>query len=329
MEFRLSFTPKPFIQKIEHQHQLFLAGSCFTEQIGAKLTNYKFKTIENPNGILFNPISISENIISYINQKEYAKDDLFLHNEIWGSWNHHTKFSDVSQTNALEKINHSQKAAYEFLKNADWLIITLGSSYVYELENNRVVANCHKVPTDKFNKKLLSALEVEAAMGEMIEKLKVFNPTIKIIFTISPVRHLRDGFVENNRSKANLITAIHELVAAFENCFYFPSYELIIDDLRDYRFYAEDMVHPNYQATQYVWEKFTTACIDEKSLLIMKEISIIIAAKNHRPFNPSSNQHLQFLKTNLEKSLNLHQSYPHLDLKVEIDFFENGINNFK
>jgi hypothetical protein len=328
MEFRLPFTPKPFLQKIEHQHNLFLAGSCFTEQIGSKLTNYKFNTIENPNGILFNPISISENIISYINQKEYAEDDLFLHNEIWGSWNHHTRFSDVSQSQALEKINQSQKAAYDFLKKADWMIITLGSSYVYELKNNKVVANCHKVPTDKFNKKLLSALEVESAMGEMIEELILFNPNIKIIFTISPVRHLRDGFVENNRSKANLITAVHELVAAIENCFYFPSYELVIDDLRDYRFYAEDMVHPNYQATQYVWEKFKTSCIDEHSLLIMKEIGIINSAKNHRPFNPTSNQHLQFLKTNLEKTLQLQQSNPYVDLTAELDFFESGINKF-
>ena len=328
MEFRLPFTPKPFLHKIEHHHQLFLAGSCFTEQIGVKLSNYKFKTIENPNGILFNPISISENIISYIDQKVYTENDLFLNNEIWGSWNHHTKFSDVNQAQALEKINQSQKAAHEFLEKADWLIITLGSSYVYELGNNKVVANCHKVPTDKFNKKLLSALEVENSLQIMLEKLKSFNPSLKIIFTISPVRHLRDGFVENNRSKANLIAAVHELVASNENCFYFPSYELVIDDLRDYRFYAEDMVHPNYQATQYVWEKFTTACIDEQSLLIMKEIGIINSAKNHRPFNPTSNQHLQFLKTNLEKTLQLQQSNPYVDLTAELDFFESGINNF-
>jgi hypothetical protein len=185
------------------------------------LTNYKFNTIENPNGILFNPISISENIISYINQKFYTEDDLFLYNEIWGSWNHHTKFSDVNQTQALEKINQSQKAAHEFLKKADWLIITLGSSYVYELENKKVVANCHKVPTDKFNKKLLLALEVENSLQNMLKKLKSFNPNIRTIFTISPVRHLRDGFVENNRSKANLISAVHDLVASNENCFYF------------------------------------------------------------------------------------------------------------
>jgi len=328
MEFRLPFTPKPFLQKIELHHHLFLAGSCFTEQIGAKLTNYKFKTIENPNGILFNPISISENIISYIDQKLYAKNDLFLNNEIWGSWNHHTKFPDVSQTQALEKINQSQKAAHDFLKKADWLIITLGSSYVYELENNKVVANCHKVPTDKFNKKLLSALEVENSLQTMLEKLKSFNPNLKIIFTISPVRHLRDGFIENNRSKANLISAVHNMVATYENCLYFPSYELVVDDLRDYRFYAEDMVHPNYQATQYVWEKFTTACIDEQSLLIMKEIGIINSAKNHIPFNPTSNQHLRFLKTNLEKTLQLQQLNPYLDLTAEVDFFELGINKF-
>jgi hypothetical protein len=327
MEFRLPFTPKPFIQKLAHHHKLFLAGSCFTEQIGAKLSNYKFKTIENPNGILFNPISISENIISYIDQKVYTEHDLFLHNEIWGSWNHHTKFSDVNQTQALAKINQSQKAAHEFLKKTDWLIITLGSSYVYELENNKVVANCHKVPTDKFNKKLLSAMEVQHSLQTMLEKLKAFNSNVKTMFTISPVRHLRDGFVENNRSKANLIAAVHDLVASNENCFYFPSYELVIDDLRDYRFYAEDMVHPNYQATQYVWEKFTTACIDDQSLLIMKEIGIINSAKNHRPFNPTSNQHLQFLKTNLEKTLQLQQSNPYLDLTAEIDFFESGINN--
>jgi hypothetical protein len=328
MEFRLPFTPKPFLHKLAHHHHLFLAGSCFTEQIGAKLSNYKFNTIENPNGILFNPISISENIISYIDQKEYNENDLFFYNEIWGSWNHHTKFSDVSQSQALEKINQSQKAAHDFLKKADWLIITLGSSYVYELDNNKVVANCHKVPTDKFYKKLLSALEVEHSLQSMLEKLKSFNLNLKIIFTISPVRHLRDGFVENNRSKANLIAAVHELVTSNENCFYFPSYELIIDDLRDYRFYAEDMVHPNYQATQYVWEKFTTACIDEQSLSIMKEIGIINSAKNHRPFNPTSNQHLQFLKTNLEKTLQLQQSNPYIDLTAELDFFESGINNF-
>jgi hypothetical protein len=292
------------------------------------LSNYKFKILENPNGILFNPISISENIISYIDQKVYNENDLFLYNEIWGSWNHHTRFSDVNQSNTLEKINQSQKAAHEFLKNADWLIITLGSSYVYELENNKVVANCHKVPTDKFNKKLLSALEVEHSLQSMLEKLKSFNPNVKIIFTISPVRHLRDGFVENNRSKANLISAVHELVASNENCFYFASYELVIDDLRDYRFYAEDMVHPNYQATQYVWEKFTTACIDDQSLLIMKEIGIINSAKNHRPFNPTSNQHLQFLKTNFEKTLQLQQSNPYVDLTAEVDFFESIINNF-
>jgi hypothetical protein len=328
MEFRLPFTPKPFLQKIEHQHQLFLAGSCFTEQIGAKLSNYKFKTIENPNGILFNPISISENIISYIDEKMYSENDLFLNNEIWGSWNHHTKFSGVNQAQALEKINQSQKAAHEFLKNTDWLIITLGSSYVYALENNKVVANCHKVPTDKFNKKLLSAMEVENSLQTLLKKLKSFNPNIKTIFTISPVRHLRDGFVENNRSKANLIAAVHELIATNENTFYFPSYELVTDDLRDYRFYAEDMVHPNYQATQYVWEKFTTACIDEQSLSIMKEIGIINSAKNHRPFNPTSNQHLQFLKTNLEKTLQLQRSNPYLDLTTELIFFESGINNF-
>lgn len=323
MEFRLEFTPKSFAYKINHHDRLFLCGSCFTEQIGVKLSTHKFRTIDNPNGILFNPISIAKAINSYVENKEYAEQDLFYFNELWGSWEHHTRFSDIDKSVCLRKINASQSTAHKFLQQADWLLLTLGSAFVYEQENGNVVANCHKVPTDKFNKKLLTISEVNVALENMIRLLKDFNPQLKIIFTISPVRHLRDGFVENNRSKAVLINAVHELVSLNQNVFYFPAYELVIDDLRDYRFYAEDMVHPNYFATNYVWEKFINACIDEPSKALMKDIGVINAARSHKPFNPKSEQHRRFLEQNLLKIKDIQDHFPYIDFTEEIQYFQS------
>ena len=319
MDFHLEFTPKPFDTKINHQHNLLLIGSCFTEQIGTKLANHKFSMLDNPNGILFNPISITKSISSYIDNKQYTAADLFYQNECWNSWEHHSRFSNPDAEKCLSDINESQTRAHGFLKKADWLLITLGSAFVYELENNTVVANCHKVPTDKFNKKLLQVDEVITALRNMIEKAIAFNPGLKIIFTISPVRHLRDGFVENNRSKATLIHAVHQLLRDYVS--YFPAYELVIDDLRDYRFFAEDMVHPNYTATNYVWEKFIATCIDEPSQQLMKEIAVIVAAKNHKAFNPSSEQHKKFLQTNLEKVKKLQSQFAYIDFAAEEKFF--------
>ena len=332
MDFHLEFTPKPFDVKINHRQNLLLIGSCFTEQIGTKLANHKFAVLDNPNGILFNPVSITRSVSSYIDNKQYSGSDLFYQNESWNSWEHHSRFSHPDKEKCLAGINGSQSKANAFLKNADWLLITLGSAFVYELPSpleeglgvRSVVANCHKVPTDKFTKRLLSAEEVFADLQTMIEKLSVFNPAVKIIFTISPVRHLRDGFVENNRSKATLIQAVHKLIDKNKNCFYFPAYELVIDDLRDYRFFAEDMVHPNYAATNYVWEKFIATCIDEPSQQLMKEIAVIVSAKNHKPFNPGSAQHKKFLQTNLEKVKKLQEQYPYIHLEEEEAFFNSS-----
>jgi GSCFA family len=321
MDFHLEFSPKPFDVKINHQHNLLLIGSCFTEQIGTKLANHKFSVLDNPNGILFNPVSITRSISSYIDNKQYREAELFYQNECWNSWEHHSRFSKPTVEACLAGINESQSIAHSFLKKADWLLITLGSAFVYELENKNVVANCHKVPTDKFVKRLLPAAEVFDDVQKTIEKTVAFNPGLKIIFTISPVRHLRDGFIENSRSKAILIQAVHQLVETNSHCFYFPAYELVIDDLRDYRFFAEDMVHPNYAATNYVWEKFIATCIDEPSQQLMKEIAVIVAAKNHKPFNPTSEQHKKFMQTNLEKVKKLQQQFPYIDLEEEAAFF--------
>ena len=225
----------------------------------------------------------------------------------------------------MQKINQSRSEAAAFIPTTDWVLVTLGSSFVYEQLEGRVVANCHKVPTDKFTKKLLSAETIKTTLQSTIQLLHKKNPSARIIFTISPVRHLREGFVENNRSKANLITAVHELVSANNQVYYFPAYELVIDDLRDYRFYAEDMVHPNHAATNYVWEKFIAMCIDEPSQQLMKDVSVINAARLHKPFNPSSHAHQSFLRNHLQKALELKKQHEFLDLKEEIDFFEREI----
>ncbi len=319
MDLHLEFSPKPFDIKISHRQKLLLIGSCFTEQIGHKLVQHKFQVLDNPNGILFNPVSIANAVASYIDNKQYSSNDLFYQNECWNSWAHHSRFSHPGKEDCLRLINDSQVKANQFLKETDWLLVTLGSAFVYELGNGDVVANCHKVPTDKFNKRLLRVDEVVAALQNMQEQLRQFNPAIKIIYTISPVRHLRDGFVENNRSKATLINAVHQLISG--NIFYFPAYELVIDDLRDYRFYAEDMVHPNYAATNYVWEKFIATCIDEASQSLMKEINNINAAKSHKAFNPASAQHKKFLQTNLEKVQKLNQQFPYINFEEEMNYF--------
>jgi hypothetical protein len=321
MDFHLNFDPKPFSVKIEHHQKLLLIGSCFTENIGNKLRHLKFSALENPNGILFNPASITSSLTSYIENKQYTAEELFYQNESWNSWQHHSRFSHPDKETCVAVINQSQQTAHTFLKKADWILVTLGSAFVYELVTKEVVANCHKVPTDKFNKKLLTANEITNMLRNSMDKLFAFNPHIKVIFTISPVRHLRDGFVENNRSKAMLIQAVHQLVSEQEKAFYFPAYELVIDDLRDYRFYAEDMVHPNYAATNYVWEKFITTCIDERAQQLMKEINIINAAKSHKPFNPTSAQYKKFLQTNLDKVTKLQEEHSYLDLKEEMTFF--------
>jgi hypothetical protein len=326
MEFRLAFTPKPSVSKINHRHQLFLIGSCFTENIGSKLKQAKFSVLENPNGILFNPISIVKSLNSYIDNRQYTAADLFYQNECWNSWEHHSRFSHPDKDSCLQTINQSQQAAHQFLKKAHWLLITAGSAFVYELDGGAVAANCHKVPTDKFNKKLLSPTQIENAFSSVLEKIKVFNPSLQVIFTISPVRHLRDGFVENNRSKAALIQAIHQLVDANDHLFYFPAYELVIDDLRDYRFYAEDMVHPNYAATNYVWEKFTDTLIDEPSQQLIKQINQLNAAVSHKPFNPTSAAHKKFLKVNLEKLTALKTQFPYLDFTDEETYLSSSIH---
>ncbi len=329
MNFRSEFTPKAFPIKLKHSDKLLLIGSCFTEQIGKKLSAHKFEILENPNGILFNPISISKALTGYTANRKYLEEELFYYNELWASRDHHSHFSNVDKETALQNINASQQVAHIFLKTADWILITLGSAFVYEWKdilpkNNfeNVAANCHKIPTNKFNRRLTEPKEIINCLQAMMKAVQQINPKAKFIYTISPVRHLREGFVENNRSKATLIQAVHSLVND-KDIFYFPAYELVIDDLRDYRFFAEDFAHPNYTATNYVWEKFIATAIDEPSQKLMTAINEINAAKNHKPFNPTSEAHKTFLNTYLAKTNQLQKEYPYINFNEELEYFKS------
>jgi len=330
MDFRLEFSPKHLTQKINHRHKLLLIGSCFTENIGDKLMTHKFSVLQNPNGILFNPVSVKDAVANYIADTVFNETDLFYLNEAYHSWQHHSRFSGIIKEKTVKKINTSTNAAHNHLKETDFIIITLGSAWVYELTEkaaltklNTVVANNHKAPADWFNRRLLSNQEVIHELDIIISQLQNFNPFLKIIFTISPVRHLREGFIENNRSKAALINAVHLATASFENVFYFPAYELVMDDLRDYRFFAEDMVHPNYAATNYVWEKFVATCIDEPSQELMKQINEINAAINHKPFNPTSAAHAAFKLKYRNIIQSMQQKYPFLNLTEQSGYFSS------
>lgn len=334
MQFQIPIHIKPLDNPISYKDNIFFIGSCFTEHIGNYLSTVKFNTLQNPNGIVFDSLSVCSSLQSYINNKKYNETDLFELNEAWHSWQHHSRFSGMNKAEVIENINASQQQAHEFLKKADWLIISLGSSFSYQLfpesgfANNLTtmpVANCHKAPQQVFKKHLCTIEETVTAFDETIYKLFHFNNKLKIIFTVSPVRHIRDGIVENNLSKARLLESVHHLVNKFDKLYYFPAYEIVIDVLRDYRFYDIDLVHPNYSATTFVLEKFTESYIDAESAKLMEDIKKIVNAKNHKPFNPNSQQHKNFISKNADAVKTLQAQYPYLNFKNEIKYFNDEL----
>ncbi len=330
MEFMVNIDLKKPAKQISYHDKILLTGSCFTEHIGNSLRDAKFSVLQNPNGILFDPASVCGSLVSYIQNKHYAGSDFFQLNEVWHSWHHHSRFSHTDSEEAVKNVNASQQRAHEFLKGANWLIITLGSSFSYRLtklaessnaKSGEPVANCHRAPAQWFDKYLMDINETVSMLEDCYGQLMQFNPALNFIFTVSPVRHLRDGVVENNRSKARLIEAVHQLAGKFDNIFYFPAYELVIDVLRDYRFYDIDLAHPNYMATGFVLEKFSETCIDELSRQLMHDIKNITIARKHKAFQPHTMAHRDFLRSYFEKVRILQQEYPFLDLQEELVYF--------
>jgi hypothetical protein len=322
MQFTLSLDIPPLSRPVTYTDSILLTGSCFTEHIADRLQQHKFKIVSNPHGILFNPLSVANSLNGYLENKKYTEADLFYFNELWNSWDHHTRFSNVDQAAAIEAINASQTTAATFIQQAGWVIITLGSSFQYYLkESGKPVSNNHRAPAQWFEKRLLSINEITGALDATLNKLFAANPSVQVLFTISPVRHIRDGVIANNLSKARLIEAVHTLCGTHEKAHYFPAYELLIDVLRDYRFYDVDMVHPNYMGTTYVWEQFVKSCIAPSQIEVMEQVRDIMTACNHRTRFPATEAHKKFKESYAAKTAVLMNKYPFLDLSAELKYF--------
>jgi hypothetical protein len=307
---------------IEHQSPLLFVGSCFVENIGTKLIDNKFDVQLNPNGILFNPISIVNSLTRILKPQTYTKGDLKQHNNKWFSFEHHSSFSSFDKTECLNRINNSLTEASEHLKKTKTIFITVGSAWIYEFEGVGIVANCHKVPNKEFTKRLLTVKEIVTAF----EAIKASLTEYRIVFTVSPVRHSKDGLHENNLSKSTLLLAINSLVEQHENYSYFPAYEIVIDELRDYRFYKNDLVHPTDLAVDYVWEKFSSSYFSPATKKLNSEIQKIKTAAYHKPFNFKSEAHQEFITKQSQLMETFAKQHAFLDFEKEkiqlTQFFE-------
>lgn len=322
-------TKIPFVKQsnnlIGYHSKILLLGSCFVENIGEKLEYFKFQNTINPFGILFHPKAIETLIANALNDKEYTQKDIFFLNERWHCFDAHSKLSNVSKEDLILQLNTILKLTTQQLHNSTHIVITLGTVWVYKfLEYNQIVANCHKLPQKQFKKELLSIAEITSSLENIEKQIRTVNPNVQFIYTVSPVRHLKDGFIENTQSKSHLITAIHKFLnqqssinnqqSSINNrqSVYFPSYEIIMDELRDYRFYAEDMIHPNKTAINYIWEKFQQVWITSEAIQTMDAVNTIQKGLQHKPFNPNSKSHQQFLQDLEDKKAQIKKQFPYI-----------------
>ena len=320
MQLYTNIKLSPALSQVDYNSKILLLGSCFSENISSKFTFFNFEHFNNPFGILFQPIAI-EQFINNIVHNKYSEDSVFYFNELWHSFEAHSKMSQPTHEALSLKLQTQTNKAHNFLLNATHVIITFGTSWAYKhLDSNKFVANCHKVPKNNFIKQLLSVETIVQSIDRLVYQIQSLNPKTQIIFTVSPVRHLKDGFTENTLSKAHLITAIHHFLALHQNnqsnsntinVSYFPSYEIMMDELRDYRFYHQDMLHPNQTAIDYIWEKFKSVWICPKSFDIMEQVASVQNRLAHIPFNSASEAHQQFLKTLIKDIKTLKTAYPH------------------
>jgi hypothetical protein len=323
--FRTQVPLDRYFVPISHQDQLLSLGSCFAESIGDRLAGCKFNVLQNPFGMLFNPISIAQSLQHLMAGKTYVEPDLVAHQGLWHSMDHHSRFSYPTAEEALGKINTALRIGQEHLAATSVLLLTLGSAHVWTyLPQDRVVANCHKFPTKDFTRRRLTVNETVNALREPLARLLDRSPKLRILLTVSPVRYLRDGFTENQLSKATLLLAIAQLGQELEQVHYFPAYELLMDDLRDYRFYSEDLIHPSTTAVNYIWNYFSQVFFQKSTQQLIESIHSIVQATQHRPFQPLSAAHQRFVNQQLSLIAELEALHPGLDLKKERIFFQNA-----
>ena len=312
LQTKIKLQPQKFNQ-IDYTSKLLLLGSCFSENIGDKFEYYKFQSTINPFGILFHPLAIENLITRSINKGYYSEDDLNFHNEQWCCLDVHSKLNSTSKEDLLVRLNNQIDETYQKLINATHIVVTLGTSWVYRyITSDKIVANCQKLPQKQFLKELLSVDQISESLEAIVSLVKSINPKITFLFTVSPVRHTKDGFTENTRSKSHLLTAIHQVVEPRKQLHYFPSYEIMMDELRDYRFYKKDMIHPNDIAVDYIWEKFESIWFSDEAIATSTDVMLIQKGLSHKPFNAKSESHKSFL-VNLSNKVNkIQKQHPHI-----------------
>ncbi|MBK8442539.1 MAG: GSCFA domain-containing protein [Sphingobacteriales bacterium] len=317
--FRTEIQPPATGFPIQHRHQVGLIGSCFSEHIGDLLELYKYQVLRNPFGILYNPHSIAESMEYWANDALFSAEDLVWHQEQWHSFKHHSDFSNASQTACLEHIHQTLLQQRAQVPQLHTLLLTLGSAYVYERrDTGEIVGNCHRFAQDFFVKRRLSVAEIAAVLQKGLRALWQKNPTLRVVFTVSPVRHWRDGAHENQLSKSALLLAIDVLQQTFPaQVQYFPAYELLMDDLRDYRFYGADLLHPSPEAVQYIWQKFRQAFLSADDFSLLEQLEKLQKAARHRPRVRGTQQHLHFIHQQLLQLQQLTLQYPYLDVTAE------------
>ncbi len=324
LSFRTQYPPFSFDFNVSYHSKMLFVGSCFTENIGSLLEYYKFSININPFGIIYNPLSLADALNIILLNKELHEKDLVYYNEYWHSFKHHGKFSDTDKFTCLNKINEAIKIAHDYIKNIDVLFITFGTAWVYKLnETGQIVANCHKFPANNFQKECLPEELIVAEMNKTIVRIRKINKDVKIVFSLSPVRHLKDGFAENSLSKAILRTAIEKIKETNKKLYYFPAFEIINDDLRDYRFYDTDLVHPADTAKKYVFNYFSEAFFDSKTKETLREVKKILDAKNHRLFNLETRQSKKFIANSLRAIERMEEKYSFIDMSLEKNYFVN------
>ncbi len=323
MQWYTPFEIPSFEPKIDHQSILFSIGSCFSTLIGDKLQNRKFHMLNNPFGTLFNPVSICQVLEDSIQERPVNTDLILVQDGLYLHFGMHSDVVAYSKESLDKLIQKKQHASKSQLDKASHILITLGTAWVFEFgSSDQIVANCHKQPAELFNKRLLRMEEILKSFSHLHQLLQNTNPTAQLILTVSPVRHIKDGVQENQVSKSLLRIACHEFSQAFRNVQYFPSYEIMMDELRDYRFYKEDLVHPTTQAEDYIWEKFKAAWISPKTYPLIREFEGIRRDLAHKPFNPESPAHLKFLE-NLQKKLERYSR--DFDFSKEIDMLRKQV----
>ncbi|MDD2438086.1 MAG: GSCFA domain-containing protein [Massilibacteroides sp.] len=328
MEFRTLVKFEKALFSFSYSTSILLTGSCFAENIGEKLESAFFSVDANPFGTVYNPASVAFGLRLLLGKKHFEATDLFYHAGAFHSFHHHSRFSASTSEACLQKINDRMLASAETLRKADRLIVTWGTSWVYVWNNNgQIVTNCHKLPEAEFTRKRLSVAEIVTDWNMLLTDLLRDNPSLKILFTVSPIRHWKDGAHGNQLSKATLLLAVDELRRNYPDTVdYFPAYELMMDELRDYRFYADDMLHPSSLAVDYIWKRFSEHYLISEAKTLMAELQELEKAVRHRPFQPEGEAYRAFLKRTLEKAERLYPRVGSRKLLIMIDELRNKIS---